>query len=110
MLHNKRVFLSEPDKVLSLSFKQQQQIFVYVISRQSELKLLRMSYYSFERDFALRIPLIITCCALLLFLLIRIWKECLCGAPIRIVLQEDSRTVKDARIVQYEERNHTVKV
>ena len=52
---------------------------------------------------------LITCCALLLFLLIRIWKEC-CGAPIRIVLQEDSRTVKDARIVQYEERNHTVKV
>ena len=52
---------------------------------------------------------LITCCALLLFLLIRIWKEC-CGAPIPIVLQEDSRTVKDARIVQYEERNHTVKV
>ena len=89
----------------SLSFNQQ----TYVISRQSELNLLRMSYYNFGRDFALRIPLIITCCALLLFLLIRIWKEC-CGAPIRIVLQEDSRTVKDARIVQYEERNHTVKV
>ena len=53
MLHNKRVFLSEPDKVLSLSFKQQ--MFVYVISRQSELNLLRMSYYDFERDGALRI-------------------------------------------------------
>ena len=109
MLHNKRVFLSEAEKFLSLSFNQQQQIFVYVISRQSELNLLRMSYYDFKSDGALRIPLIITCCALLLFLLIRIWKEC-CGAPIRIVLQEDSRTVKDARIVQYEERNHTVKV
>ena len=109
MLHNKRVFLSEAEKFLSLSFNQQQQIFVYVISRQSELNLLRMAYYDFENDGALRIPLIITCCALLLFLLIRIWKEC-CGDPIRIVLQEDSRTVKDARIVQYEERNHTVKV
>ena len=107
MLHNKRVFLSEPDKGLSLSFKQQ--MFVYVIGRQSELNLLRMAYYDFGNDGLLRIPLIITCCALLLFLLIRIWKEC-CGAPTRIVLHEDSRTVKDARIVQYEERNHTVKV
>ena len=117
MLLNKRVFLSEPDKVLSLSFKQQ--MFVYVIGRQSELNLLRFrmpklpsprDYDDFEGDNALRIPFIIACCTLILFLLIKIIKEwCGGGAPmqLQIVLQDD-RTVQNARIVQ--KKKHTDKV
>ena len=99
----------------SLSFNQQ----MYVISRQSELNLLRFrmpklpsprDYDDFEGDNALRIPFIIACCTLILFLLIKIIKEwCGGGAPmqLQIVLQDD-RTVQNARIVQ--KKKHTDKV
>ena len=70
-------------------------------------------YDDFEGDNALRIPFIIACCTLILFLLIKIIKEwCGGGAPmqLQIVLQDD-RTVQNARIVQKrKKKKHTVKV
>ena len=100
----------------SLSFNQQ----MYVISRQRELNLLRFrmpklpsprDYDDFEEDNALRVPFIIACCTLILFLLIKIIKEwCGGGAPmqLQIVLQDD-RTVQNAQKT-VQKRNHTVKV
>ena len=62
------------------------------------------NYYEVTLDDGLRIPLIITCCAVILWLLIRICIDCnkCCGndGPTRIVLQ-DTRTVRDV------ESNHT---